>query len=320
MNKWVSLFLALILLLSGCAAPQVSPAVTTGPANLPPEATAPSTELPPVTVENPVNYVMISIGDDQGNYVSLTAYENEFGEAAVEYVGEVKKVGTFDLSVLHNITAEIEKSGLGKLNGQNIYEEGPDNASLYVSFSDGSYLGAGFSGRIPQEFTDGYRELDAFFQALTAHLPVYVPMPLVMGEVDEAALEEFLQILKVSGVEPLDMFSISQVPMDEYFTGVMGLSKTEGILGGTSCGPMMSTTAFSFVIATLAEDADPKAIAEDFRENIDWVRWVCVSADHALIARKGNMVLCLVSTGELYTKTAQGILDSGWDELDSCSR
>ena len=83
MNKRVFLFLALILLLSGCAAPQVSPAVTTGPANPSPEATAPSTELPPVTVENPANYVMISIGDDQGNYVSLTAYENEFGEAAL---------------------------------------------------------------------------------------------------------------------------------------------------------------------------------------------------------------------------------------------
>lgn len=319
MKRLIAVFLILVLTLS-CAACQETGTTPTTEAPATTLPTEPSWSLPDVTVANPATYVLLGISDGEGNYISLTAYDNGEGQACVEYVGDVKKVGTFDLSVLHGITAELESVGLKKLNGQNIYKEGLASANMYVSYADGAYLSADYSGTVPKEFTDGYEALDAYFQKLVAHLPVYVPEPLVMGEVDEAALAELRQILAASGLEPLDMFSISDVPMDDYFPNAMGLSGTAGITRGTSCAPLMSAVAYSFVIATAEENADIDAISKDFSEHIDWNRWVCVSADNALIAQKGNMILCLVSSGDLYTQTAQAILASGWTELQTCKR
>ena len=319
MKRLIAVFLVLVLLLS-CAACQeagTTPTTEVPTTTLP---TEPSWSLPDVTVANPATYVLLGISDEEGNYISLTAYDDGEGQARVEYVGDVKKVGTFDLSVLHGITAELDSAGFKKLNGQSIYKEGLASANMYVSYADGAYLSADYSGTIPTEFTDSYEALDAYFQKLVAHLPVYVPEPIVMGEVDEAALAELRQILAASGLEPLDMFSISDVPMDDYFPNAMGLSGTAGIARGTSCAPLMSAVAYSFVIATVEENADIAAISRDFSENIDWNRWVCVSADNALIAQKGNMILCLVSSGDLYTQTAQAILANGWTELQTCKR
>lgn len=329
MKKLITITLALMMLLScfGCGsqkpAVETDPVETTQPVQTttaPEQATTqpPQTE-PQDTAENPANYIQLSISDAEGNYVSLTAYDDGEGSAYVEYVGEVKKVGTFDLSVLQDITAALEEAGLPQLNGQNVYEDGPESASMYVTYADGSYLGAGYSGKIPKEFTDGYAAMDTYFQQLVTDLPVYIPQPVVMGEVDEAALAELQQILASSGVEPLDMFSITDAPAD-YFLETMGLSDATGVTRGTCCSPMMMAVAYSFVIATVEnEDAIPR-VAQDFSQNIDWNRWVCVSADHALIAKKGNMVLCLVGSNDLYSQTAQAILECGWTEIETLDR
>jgi hypothetical protein len=267
------------------------------------------------------NYFQISIADENGGYKALTAYEDGTGKVTVDYQSDIRKVTTMDISVMDQIAAELAKSGLMALNGENIYEEnGLASASMYVAYADGDFLGAGYSGTIPQAFVDGYDAMDAWFRILLTDVPEYVPRPAVIGDVDSEVLAELEAILNASGMEPLDMFAISDVPKDEYFAMTLGLSGGDGIINGTSCGPVMSATAFSCVIVTLEDEGKISDVQKDFAANVDWNKWVCVSADAAMIARKGNMVLCLVGSAELYQKTANAIMASGWTTMETLER
>jgi hypothetical protein len=150
-----------------------------------------------------------------------------------------------------------------------------------------------------------------------ADVPVYVPRPVVEGEPDADALKAMEDLLTLSGADPLDMFVIAEVPMDDGFTAMMGLSKTDGIVSGLSCAHMMSAVAFSCMIATAESEAAVATIAEDFAANIQWNRWVCVSATNAVVATKGNQVLCLASTGDLFTNLANTAMATDWTVVDS---
>lgn len=307
----------IIALVFSCAGCKAEPAETTNGTNA---ATEPSYALPEVTVENPATYVQISIYEEDGSYRSLCAYDDGNGGAYVEYVGDVKKVGTFDLAVLHGITAEVENAGFKELNGQSVYEDGMASASAYVSYADESYLGADYGGTIPQEFYDSYAVLEDYFMKLVSHLPVYVPQPLVEGNVDEQVLPEIQQIIEEVNIENADAYMISDVPMDENFAWNMGLAQTEGILTGTKFSAMMMTDPFSMAIAKLDPSADPAAVAKDFKENVDFYRWVCVLADNALVAQKDDMVLCLIGPAQLYEQFAEAIDQCGWTVMETLRR
>lgn len=314
MKKLLAMMVAATLLLSlaACTNSQV-------PTTQPTEITQPTEEQEVTypTVENPVTYFSLSWGDAEGNYYAMTAYTNETGGAYVEYVGQEKKVGTFDLSVLHGITAQIDSCGLAAFHGQDAYEDGPESASMYITFQDESMLAAGYSGTIPSEFMEAYNQMELFFQTLCAKLPVYVPMPIVNGQVNQDVLTEMNQLMKRSGIEPLDMFTINDVPLDELFGATVGLTSTEGIANATICVPMMMPNAYSLVIVTTKSLYHSAEVRKDFAANIDWDRWVCVSADHALIAQKNNMVLCLVGTGDQFELTARAIKGSSWQFLET---
>ena len=288
------------------------------------ENTQPTTEpevvLPEVTVDNPANYVEVSLTGEDGSYCYLIAFTDENGETYVEYVGEFKKVGTLDASAIHGITAALESAGFKAFDGQNVYEDGLAAASMYVSYADESYMGAGFGGNIPLEFLESYTVLEEYFKNLTASLPVYVPQPLVDGEVDEAVLAEVLEIVAASGIENADAYIISNVIMDEYFGVSMGLENTDGVVSGTLLSAMMMTNPFSLAVAKLDASADADAIAKDFMANVDFFKWVCVTADDALVAVKGDMVLCLVADAAGYELFANAIQQSGWTVADNLHR
>ena len=307
----VCLVLMAALALCGCA--QSGEDTATTPTTVP-ETAAPT--LPTYeTVDNPITFFSLSMGEDYENIHYMNVYINEDGTAYVEYVGEEKKVANLDANVLHGIAAAFNASGLPELNGQDSYGEGEANASMYVEYSDGTVVAVGYSGQIPEAYRKGYGVMDTFFQELTASLPVYVPQPVVMGEVEEDLLRAVLAIMNESGVEPLDGFTISQVARDEYFAFSLGLSKDEGIAGGVTCAPMMMTTAFSLVIVTLEDGADADAVCADFENTMNWRKWVCVAPSNAMIAQKDNMVLCVMADGPMYTKIAVAARQAGWTEV-----
>ena len=310
-NRILCVLMSAVLLLSmaACGAP-AAPAETTAPTQPAPQETVEATQ--PAEVENPVAYFSLSLGENYENIHSLTAYPNEDGTVHVEYVGEEKKVGELDALTLHGIAAAFEKSGLAALNGQDAYSDGEANGSMYVQFADETFAAAGFSGSIPEAYTQGYAAMDAYFKALVAELPVYVPQPMVMGDVDTFLLDTMNQILYGSGMEPLDAFSISQLALDDTFGFAAGLSCTEGIVNAVSCAPMMMTTAYSLVIVTLEDASQAESVCGDFESNLDWRKWVCVAPSNALLAQKDNMVLCLMADGGMYSQTLTGIEAAGW--------
>ena len=311
MKKFLCVILALSLLLT-FAACVAEPAE---PTDLPTD-TEPSSELPEQSnAENPVTYFSMSMGDSVV-YKALTSYDNEDGSTAyVEYVGDEKKVGNLDSGVLDLITATLESTGLPELNGRSEYADGDAYASLYVQYADGSYLTADFSGSVPQEFTAGYEVMEAHFQSLTEEMSAYVPQPAIMGDVNEDILAEIMEILNTSGMEALDSLSISDVPVDENFSYSTGLSSSEDVVAAAVCSPMMMTTAYSLVIVTAEEADDIDDIREDFANSMDWRKWVCVAPSDALIAQKGNMVLCLMGSDELFQQTADAAETAGWTNL-----
>lgn len=277
--------------------------------------------VPPPAIESQADYVQISIFGEDDSFRSIAAYDDWDGHIYVEYEGDVKKVGTFDSSVMEEITAAIEQSGFRELDGRNEYsEDGYASASLYVSYQDGSYLGASFSGSIPEEFYTCYDSLDQYFQQLTADLPVYVPQPMVEGEIDPEVMDEITAIVDASGIENSDAYLIREIPMDENFTYSAGLTGTDGLVSTTSFSAMMMTDPFSMTIAKLDASANASAIAKDFADNVDFYKWVCVLADQALIAQKGDLVLCLISSDYSYGTFADAILANGWTQINTLHR
>ena len=312
--KKIYLYTLLLFFIISCSA--CSPKQ---PAGTPEEAPSPTATLTPApsAYDGPaIDYMQLSISNYEGkDYISISAYNNGYNQAYVEYVGEYKKADNFDLSVLTALAEQVKNSGVEAIHDNHIYESGEIYANMYISFTDGSSLYADYSGVVPEEFLNYYKILEAYFLTLVADLPIYVPRPLVIGEVNETALNELMTIMESTGLDYLDGFSIYEVPADDNFDLEMGLSHHKNIKSGTMCGPVMSGSAFSLAVAVLEENANVDSVANNFKTNIRWNRWVCVSATDALIAHKDNMVLCLVSYGDMYEKTSAAIRALGWTEV-----
>ena len=179
--------------------------------------------------------------------------------------------------------------------------------------SDDSMISADFYGEIPEAFLTGYAAMEACFDILTAEMPEYVAVPMEMGEIadsDRAALNTILENMTLEG--PADSYAITGFAKDEYFATSLGLSSDEGVASGLNFAPMMMSVAYSLNIVTLEEGADVNAVAEDFENNIDWLRWVCVQPSDVLIATQGNQVLCLLGADAFYQMTATAIEAAGW--------
>ena len=319
-TRGFALLLAVMLLMTGCATTKpgdttAATDVTTVPA---PDQITDATEGIVDLEGKTLSFFSVNLNLTGNDNRYMMAYPNDDGSVYVEYVGDVKKIGTnMDGKVLESVTAAVVQSGIAALNGQNIYLDGGAVGSAYVEYTDGTVIGIGYSGEIPDEYLTVYNALDTAFQTLTAELEVYVPVPLVGDGVDETALAELMAILDATQIRDLDMFQIADVTKDDIFTLVMGLSSAEGIANGTSCSAMMMTTPYSMVIATLDDGMDVQTVRDDFLNNLDWQKWVCVVPTGALIAQKGNMVLCLMGADALFAQTVQAVTDCGWENLES---
>ncbi len=324
-RKITAFWVALLLMLIGCAGPAME---TTAPETTVPtvavteptfsgEAEPEETVLPVEDpVDNPITYFSMSLGEDYDHIRYLVAYE-DLGESYVEYMGQEKKAGRFPAALMHRLTEQVASSGVEALNGRFELPEEGAVGSVYITYADGSYISADFTGPIPGEFTAAYDLLDAWFAEQTAQLEVYVPRPEVLGDVDSDLLGEITAILESSGMPELDLMVISDIPLDDYFVFTAGLSSKEGIRSGAQCAAMMMTTPYSFVIVTLRDPADAERVREDFRKNLDWQKWVCTAPSDALIARKGNLVLCLMGLDVMFDLTKQGIEASGWTDIET---
>lgn len=311
-TKILSLVLALVLVFS-LAACKKTAAEETKPTETQPVETKPAETEPEVEVK-PVTFFSMSYCPSVEELLSLTAFDMD-GFVSINYFGAETKMGEVEMSALEVIGKAVAEANLAAFDGKSEYADGEASASMYVEFADGTMISADFGGVIPANFITAYEAMDVCFQELAADIPVYVPEVAVMGEVNEEVLAEMQAIMNGSGIPNLDAFGISDVAKDEFFNYTMGLTSDAGIVNGTSCAGMMMTTAYSLVIATVEDAANIQAVRDDFQNNVDWGKWVCVRPTDALVAQKGNMVLCLIAADELFTGTMAGIEAAGWENI-----
>lgn len=270
---------------------------------------------PATSTENPITFFSMTYGHNFENIINLTVYSLDANTMQIEYTGSERKIGICEQDALDTITYTLSKTKLADLNSKEVYEEGEASGSMYVEYADGTVLSTNFSGKIPEEFIAGFSTMDACFQALTSHLPVYIPQPIIMGNVDPIRLSELQAILNYSGMKNLDAFLINEVPMDSEFAFTMGLRNADSIIGGSSVSGAMMTDAYSLSIVTLKERSNIQKVRDDFEKNLDWTKWVCVMPTHALIAQKGDMVLCLMGADAQFDSTKAGIEAAGWENI-----
>ncbi len=313
-TRGICLALTLVLAFSLTACGGNKPAETT-----PTTTVAPTTEPTTVPTTEPavnagMNFMSLSYGETFETMVYISIMDNEDGTASVDYQGEVRKAGTVDAAIFETLAEELAKSGLVELNGAEEWAEGEANGSMFITYADDSFLSCSYGGNVPQAYIDGYNYMDGVVAQLLADLPEYTPEATVMGNVDADVLEEIKALIANTSM-PLDSLVISEAVMDDTFAFTTGLSTSEGIANGASCSSMMMTTAYSLVVVTVEDEANIGAVRADFEANMDWLKWVCVQPSNALIAQKGNMVICVMAMDETYTETAAAVNAAGWTEV-----
>lgn len=277
------------------------------------QTTVPETTAPDVTTDEvSVTYFSIYYSETPETIQVLSAYPDDMGGVSIAYQAEIRKEGSVDASAMATIYEAYKNSGLQALLGMQDYADGP-SASFSVSFADGTMEEGYLYGEMPQEFLTGLEAMKECFRTLTADLPEYVPQPLISGELaenDKVALDAILAEMKL---QQIDSYAITGLVKDDTFSVMAGLTSYEGIASGLTFSPMMITTPYSMVLVTLEDGADADAIIADFEKNLDFAKWICVTASDALIATKDNQVVCVMGSDALFTLTSDSLTAAGWN-------
>lgn len=320
MKKIICMLLSFMLLLSLAACGNREEAETTIPETT--QQTTQETTAETTESEGPAESVtgfymdMKHPTDEEPAY--LLASVNEDGSASIEYkTSSGRKIADMDAVVLEQLAKAYRLSILSQLNGQEIYDEGSASCCASISIGEEICSYTYYGENVPEEFATVFADMEALFVQMLQDVPEYVPTMQVLEDVDKGHLATVTEIMENSGYAALDSITVMNVPADENFGYMAGLSTSEGIEVCTSMTHMMMTTPYSLVVVTLAEGTEAATVVADFKTSIDWGKWVCVNPSSAIIATRDNMVLCLIGLDELYTGTAAGVEATGWTVVET---
>lgn len=82
----------------------------------------------------------------------------------------------------------------------------------------------------------------------------------------------------------------------KYMTGLENGDKLQYLVVSE---PMMSSQAYSLVIAKVKDGVDADAVAKEMSENIDTRKWICVSAEKLYATSSGDIVFLVMSSEEM---------------------
>ncbi len=82
---------------------------------------------------------------------------------------------------------------------------------------------------------------------------------------------------------------------DSYrLTFYTGLTDASLLTAAVASEPMISSQAFSLVVARVADGKDAKQVAKDMLAGVNPAKWVCVSADDMTAAYSGDIVMLIM--------------------------
>ena len=124
-------------------------------------------------------------------------------------------------------------------------------------------------------------------------------------------------VTKLMQAEPVE-FMGGQIPVDLTDTSEDGLWALKNYTGLDSADklkdvavyePMTGSQAFSLVLVRVKDAADAKPVAQQMKENIDPVKWICARADDIKVAGYGDTVLFIMLDTKLGL-SAQSYVDA----------
>ena len=103
--------------------------------------------------------------------------------------------------------------------------------------------------------------------------------------------------------ESLPMLATQIVDVtDKYFVNmVTGLPNGDNFEYLVVSEPMMSSQAYSFVLAKVKSGVDANKVANEISEKINPAKWICVSAEK-IYATNSSDVICIVMSSEEWAK------------------
>ena len=112
----------------------------------------------------------------------------------------------------------------------------------------------------------------------------------------------------MGGVIPVDLKDTSEEGL-WALRSYTGLDSAKDITDIAVYEPMTGAQAFSLVLVRVAQGADPKAVAQTMKDNIDPRKWICAMADQVMAAGYQDTVMFIMVDSQL-GKTAQSYVDA----------
>lgn len=101
----------------------------------------------------------------------------------------------------------------------------------------------------------------------------------------------------------LEMPGVMTQPIDvtdkDMVSYVTGLENGDELEYAVVSEPMMSSQAYSMVIAKVKSGANASKVAETMKDNIDTRKWICVSAEQLYATNSGDVVFLVMTNKEL---------------------
>lgn len=120
------------------------------------------------------------------------------------------------------------------------------------------------------------------------------------GTMEENVMKvmEIAPVEFMGGIMPVDLTDTSEEGKWalSYFTGLQSADQVTDVC---VYEPMMSSQAFSLVMVRTAEGADPKAVAQEIKDNVNPRKWMCVGADEVMAAGYVDTVMFIMLDSQL---------------------
>lgn len=108
----------------------------------------------------------------------------------------------------------------------------------------------------------------------------------------------------------------------KYYTGLENGTNLEYIVASE---PMISSQAYSLVVAKVKAGIDANAIAKEMSEKVNTAKWICVSADKLYATSSGDIVFLVMSSEDMAKpiyekfKTLAGNVNAVYEKSEEAS-
>lgn len=108
-----------------------------------------------------------------------------------------------------------------------------------------------------------------------------------------------------------DMMSVESVNIDlndEYaLNSYLGLQDKDKIQCAVASEPLMTSSAYSFVVASLKDGSNAQEVANEILNGVNPRKWICVEAEQTNVIFKDNVVVLVMTDKDLATSITNAV-------------